>query len=590
MRKYASAPEALLFGSLKKNIKADLVSNGIPSPLVDALIKWCDPAEEDYLTHVDLWQSLLCLCYTANPDAFPQSFFDFGIIQRQGDTGILTASPYQVNHIHQVVRMLYKFHGQPRKDTDWEAVKTRFRRPGTVNLNEREVVGIRKVLSVLCPPPSWFALTGRFGPGKVTAEGLDRLERWEFKGSFPTQVPFELYDLAFLDELFGKDFSKTPSFHKYGITKVAEVPKSIKTNRFVSSEPAMNMYAQLAVGDYLTDQLHSCFPKEITLNNQFTHRSHLYDRAVRPAYEARAVKGVHTNRHGRRINYEVPYATIDLSDASDHVSRTLVRRLLPNWGKYLFSVRSTFAQFPDGEIVPLRTFAPMGSGVCFPVLTAVCYGIAKYACGDDLVYAYGDDIIVPADKYEVVTDLLVRAGLVVNTAKSSPSGRYREACGCEVYESTLDYACGRFHAPLDITPMMIREPPWKVDSPTLELWCQKLDQLQWSGTRDTLIGMTKSRPLKMRWNDELQRVEVLVRKREPRKIHFENLSGRAGLSRWYSVRSQCDRDAEHQNAPSGDIHIPSSDSVLRTSFEDSRAYPALTSWFITNLQERKDAE
>lgn len=582
-KSYSQASEALIFGSLKKDIMADLIGNGIPEPLAAALIKWCDPAEDSYLRHVDLWQTLLCQSRTEHPDEFPQSFFDFGVIHRSGSFGTLTASVFWVQQIHQVVRMFYKFHGTPRKETDWEEVKNRFRRPGKVALEACDVEAVRSVLSALKPPRSWADLSGRFGPG-ITAEGLDKLRRWEYDGKFPINVPLCLYDLAFIDSLFGEAVNPqlppgphTLEYLKYGITKVAEVPKSIKTNRFVSSEPAMFMFAQLAVGDYLVSELHRCFPNEISLDNQVKHRSHLTDRQTRRFVER-------SGNRKRVVTYGVPYATIDLSDASDHVSRALIHKLLPEWNSFLFSARSTFARFPDGELVPLRTFAPMGSGLCFPVLTAVVYGLLKSVCGRDAVYVYGDDAIVPLDKYDACVAILSEAGLVVNMDKSSPTGRYREACGCEMYSYDLQPIdlCGKYRCDFDVTPVLIRDPPWKVDSATLELWASKLAQLHWDRTRDALIAGSKARVRRMRWNNDIQRLEVEVFIDRPRHVRYEWLSGRAGLARWYAIRSQQDLK---NGRLTGDIHIPSSDMRRVTSFEDASAYPALTTWFITRLQE-----
>lgn len=580
-RNYASSEEAQLFGRLRKDIIADLISNGIPSSLAGAVTAWYDPAEDDYLQRVDAWQQLLCASYVKeeNERYIPQAMVDGHVVTRLHGTLILTASPFQVDQIHQVARLLYKYHGVPRKETDWEAVKQRFRHPGSIALTPVELEGIRQALSVLTPPASWSDLSGRFGPGS-TAEGLTQAERWSWKGNLPLNVPFSMYDLRLMDHLYGKDAnSPAPQFLKYGITKVGEVPKSIKTNRFVSSEPAGFMFAQLGVMDYMYEELHKRFPRNVSLHDASRHNRLLTERL--PVEHSEIVSSsTRTRRY--KVRCEIPYATIDLSDASDHISRRLVSSVLPDWKQYLFSVRSTFAQFPDGDVVPLRTFAPMGSGVCFPVLTAVCLGVCKYICGNAPFSVYGDDIIVPADRFTAVATLLERCGLVVNWAKSCSTGMYRESCGSEVFNFPAPAVNDAFY-PLDITPLYLREAPWKVDSATLEEWASKLAQKSWTRTRDNLINLTRKgiRPTKLRWNHDLQRMEVRVTVERP-YIHRFVLGGQEGLARWYAVRTQGPHYTRKGEGTGSSVEIPSRKTSPIPVWRAVEDFPNLTSWLVSS--------
>lgn len=583
-RKYAQSEEAQLYGRLRKDILADLISNGIPSSLAGAVTNWYDPAEEDYLQRVDAWQQLLCASYVKeeNERYIPQAMVDCHVVTRYHGRMILTTDVYTVNQIHQVVRLLYKYHGIPRKETDWEAVKERFRHPGHLALTPDEVEGVRRVLSALKPPTSWSDLSGRFGPGS-TAEGLNQTERWSWKGNLPINVPLTMYDLRLMDHLFGKDAnSPAPCFLKYGITKVGEVPKSIKTNRFVSSEPAGFMFAQLGLMDYMYEELHKRFPHNVSLDDAEKHNRLLLQRLPKDEYEI-VSSSTHTRRF--KVRCAIPFATIDLSDASDHVSRRLVSQLLPDWKQYLFSVRSTFARFPDGEIVPLRTFAPMGSGVCFPVLTAVCLGICKYVCGDLPFSVYGDDIIVPCTCYPYVVELLTKSGLVVNTAKSCSTGMYRESCGREVFNLPSPVMDDTFY-PMDITPLFIREAPWKVDSVTLEQWSSKLDQKSWVRTRNTLLDMvpTGIKPTKMRWNHDIQRMEVRVSVRRPFIQRF-TLGGQEGLARWYAVRTQGPHFSRKGEDTGSGVEIPGRKTQLTPQWRAVEDFPSLISWLVSSLPD-----
>jgi hypothetical protein len=239
-----------------------------------------------------------------------------------------------------------------------------------------------------------------------------------------------------------------------------------------------------------------------------------------------------------------------LSDASDHVSRSLVSRLMPDWWHYLSSVRSTFARFPDGSICPLRTFAPMGSGVCFPTLTAICTGLCKSVCKRPF-HVYGDDIIVLRTDYDRVVDLLERAGLVVNRKKSCSNLMYKESCGVELFKG------------VNITPTYIREDWRKSRSSKMELVMAEFSDIvtPFVNTRD---AMFRELPLhRLRWNNKLQRQEIGVQTERP--IHLVKLPSYAGLFRWFCVHSQTDS-----------VFSSRSRTFFTTSFEACENYPLLT--------------
>lgn len=581
---YANAEEAVLYRLLRKDIQADLIGNGIPSNLAGAVISFYDPANDDYLQRVDAWQSLLCSNVVSRDlsDSFPQAFVDAGVIKVTRNSLVLTASCHWVEQIHQVVKLLYKYHGVPRKDTDWEEVKNRFRHPGHITLDDTEIEAMRSALSVL-KPPSWYEVVGRFGPG-ISADGKDQYDRWAWDIALPERVPPVIYDLNLIDFKLGRHMECDNSWFRYGITKVAEVPKSIKTNRFVSSEPAGCMYAQLAVGDALVKELHRNFPYNVSLYDQQCHNRLLTQRQEVRKHLCAIKQGHLCDRTTLEVTH-CAFATIDLSDASDHVSRSLVWRLLPQWRELLFSVRSTFAGFPDGEIVPLRTFAPMGSGVCFPVLTAIVLSAIAVAAREfELDYpgtklrwsVYGDDAIVPIVIYRRVCELLTKAGLVQNEKKSCATGCYRESCGKEfITPSTRlneGYIPGtHIFADYEITPVMIREHPGKVSSSTLEQWLSKLSQRSWVATTGRLWDLArKGRPRGVRWNQDLQRLELLVTVEVPSSQKGRNLPGWCGLVRWFSIHTQRD------DGKPCDIYLPSRNNRLKTLWGPCSDFPLLT--------------
>lgn len=177
--------------------------------------------------------------------------------------------------------------------------------------------------------------------------------------------------------------------------------------------------------------------------------------------------------------------TIDLSSASDSVHWRLVDGIFPDAvSKYLFATRTENVRLPDGEVVAVNKFAPMGSALCFPVQCLVFTTVVIYAAmlaasskaaGDVMditspmfkdvrrtvdtlfrrdegsrirhrrddeasVYTvrgyyepaavYGDDICVDSDLTHIVTHLLVSLGFEVNASKSfTGSSPFRESCG-----------------------------------------------------------------------------------------------------------------------------------------------------------------
>lgn len=134
-------------------------------------------------------------------------------------------------------------------------------------------------------------------------------------------------------------------------------------------------------------------------------------------------------------------ATLDLKEASDRVALTLVRRVYPEHIlKYLEAARSVETELPNGEIVVLRKFAPMGSSLCFPILATtvwacVCaalmrkYGITNPKRFVGSVFVYGDDVIVPEHDAPDAIMALESIGLKVNKDKSYITGQFKESCG-----------------------------------------------------------------------------------------------------------------------------------------------------------------
>jgi hypothetical protein len=208
------------------------------------------------------------------------------------------------------------------------------------------------------------------------------------------------------------------------------VPKDATQNRGIAVEPSINGFYQLAVGQLLRRRLSKY---GINLEEgQTIHR--------RVACEASI------------YNH---FSTIDLSSASDTVSKNLVKLLLPgDWYQLLDSLRSPVTQIGD-KTVYLNKFSSMGNGFTFEletliflVLSIVTYEFqGKHLTAGSDVFVYGDDIIVPREGVECLISLLRFSGLTVNRKKTFITGSFKESCG------------GDFFSGVNVRPHYLKEYP-----------------------------------------------------------------------------------------------------------------------------------
>jgi hypothetical protein len=141
-------------------------------------------------------------------------------------------------------------------------------------------------------------------------------------------------------------------------------------------------------------------------------------------------------------------ATIDMSAGSNRIPRNLVVRLFKmcdrNFLKALLrlSTRTVRLPFGDKKYMKLNMYAPMGSALCFPVMSLVHYALVHaicihfHDCSKDYttqVYVYGDDIIVDCDMIPYIYDTLPHFGMKLNTKKSYAYSYFRESCGMNAY-------------------------------------------------------------------------------------------------------------------------------------------------------------
>lgn len=202
-------------------------------------------------------------------------------------------------------------------------------------------------------------------------------------------------------------------------SRLSFVPKTTEISRTICTEPLLNMMFQKGIGYILERRLAETLA--IRLDKQPDKNRNL------------ALIGAATGNFG----------TIDLASASDSISISLLRHILPSEVlTYLTRTRCPVTVLPDGREIELHMISSMGNAFTFPLQTMIFSAIV-YGCyrsigiplerpfGNELgnFAVFGDDIIVRREAYSLVLSILSRFGFTVNVDKSFNEGLFRESCG-----------------------------------------------------------------------------------------------------------------------------------------------------------------
>lgn len=202
------------------------------------------------------------------------------------------------------------------------------------------------------------------------------------------------------------------------LCKMQLVPKGVDKKRVISMEPTVHQFEQKMLQLVMSNHFDRHPEMRISLHNQEHNRSLCLKGSVRGEY-----------------------ATIDLSSASDTVTRTLVEYLFRDTPLFypLMWSRTSRVELPDGSIIDLEKFAPMGSSCCFPVECTVFSAIiaaVQRRLGVHYYYrVYGDDMVVHRKVYDAVIAALEELHFDVNEDKSFGHGSvFTESCGIEAWK------------------------------------------------------------------------------------------------------------------------------------------------------------
>lgn len=274
----------------------------------------------------------------------------------------------------------------------------------------------RKIESVLGRAPRLSELRLKFGPGATTdvkkvdacpsnkmAAGLACSESLLHSGLLPEllrEVPH------WYSSLFGVVSDEVGPV-RCTVGNLSFVPKNAKTDRAIVTEPVLNSFLQLGIGEWIARRL----------------KRHGVDIRDQGRNAGLAREGSLTNE----------LATLDLSSASDCVSKGLVKFLLPPAWYYLLASARTPTVKVGKQLIQLNKFSSMGNGFTFPLETLIFWAISFVLCGSSNTNAYGDDIICPSSCADEVCRVLRLCGFAINTGKSFITGPFRESCGHDYY-------------------------------------------------------------------------------------------------------------------------------------------------------------
>lgn len=274
------------------------------------------------------------------------------------------------------------------------------------------------------PPLNTSGAMPRHGPGAV-ASGDDAVEKRSFHNkylqleSFFRPVPwfFSVRDTAEDHELV-----TNRRVSPYGLSRTEFVNKDSSGPRTISLMPSEYMWVQQAMKQWLYDWIQWKSPASGHIN--FTDQEVNRNLALLPR----------------------DWETLDMSKASDRNSLALVMVLFETTQRVLrplLASRTPATVLPDGRTYFHKSFAPMGSAVCFPVEACVFYALAvavlhlegmplKLAMRS--AYVYGDDLVVPRGYYPALDKAFTAVGLKFNADKCCTEGLFRESCGMDAFD------------------------------------------------------------------------------------------------------------------------------------------------------------
>jgi hypothetical protein len=331
------------------------------------------------------------------------------------------------------------------------------------NFDARQLFIIERVSRYILPNIEQVDVSQLFykhGPGAVS-EMLTGNQKWNSVVGHLDQLENFGYDcILYQSELHSQSL---PSGPLSNFARLISVPKNSSSRRTITVEPLLNQFKQQGYNTFLRQEIGKCgiLRQCLALTDQSKNQK-------------LALEGSRTGL----------WATIDLSSASDSLSKKLVELVFGSKPLLLEGLIDCRSAVVSSDLVakPIAKYAGMGNATTFPIQSIVFAVIAisallrgrKPSYGNvkrvaQSVRVYGDDIIVPSDGSHDVVAWITSAGLTVNTRKSFLEGNFKESCGVDAFRG------------VDITPLYVRHHPGKLSKtePSTIAHYVELSNLAW---------------------------------------------------------------------------------------------------------------
>lgn len=357
------------------------------------------------------------------------------------DDGVLRVNPCvdSVAHIRQACYMFYKLEDEYAPElvekviedfltVDAELDKVDFSSTELRPILIRAKMLIEDVFRGFDP----FDIVPRPGPG-ASASGTPAWLRYEALthwAQLNQAYPIHEYFYVNLKHLSDRACAYWQAPRKEAPTsRLRLVPKDSRGPRIICMEEQEIMFLQQGLADKMRSRIeaHPLTSGYVNFTNQEVNRQ--------LARYASCTSGS-----------RVAKATLDMKEASDRVSRVLVAGLfsgLPSLSRALLSLSTPAIHLPDGRVVETRKYAPMGSSLCFPVMSIVHFALGRAVIDvhgppatkalADVLHVYGDDLIVNTEYADLLFEHFPRFGLKFNVGKSFTQGPFRESCGFDAF-------------------------------------------------------------------------------------------------------------------------------------------------------------
>jgi hypothetical protein len=265
---------------------------------------------------------------------------------------------------------------------------------------------------------------GGVGPGaSIAAHGTDFLRKFYYGPvSCTSRDVMHAYLRGCasnpLDLIAAKNAAEVFGWWVEDCSRISFVEKNVDEARTIATEPSVNMFFQLAIGDVINERL-----------------GHIYKWSKSSTPNLNRIMAYAGSKSGF-------FTTIDLQSASDSIGLALCRYALPSYlYELLLLYRCSSTKLPGGQQIRLPMVSTMGNGWTFSLMTALLYCALHAVCdvvGDSSdirsCSVFGDDIVIPYYLTRGTNRILKLLGFVVNQGKSYSEGAFRESCGHDFYD------------------------------------------------------------------------------------------------------------------------------------------------------------